>query len=323
MRVAIYYLLPNITMNYMFNGHEASMFERMGSVYLRGYDSNITRYLHADNFTAIPCLQWLDLIDFNIDRIHPRAFETAGQTLIKLNLTGNKLKYLGFDWLSIYFDAYAIYKKQLILTDNPLECSCEYYAIQNFSVYIRAGGDRAVSQLPSCPDFDESQQCDSVQTLSREKLLLAKSKVEIFSYPKVRINIINGFLIVRTAFTSKFRVLIVQQNNVEAKHVNCSTRKVIRASDKVSCMLLRRPQNVQTFLQRSELTSFFVILTHPRKFVWPLHIQTVRSTIDDRDIAIAMIAAACVAGFFIAILLYVWYCYIAMNKSENLSTTTG
>lgn len=322
--VTIVYLPPNVTLNHLFGSEGTSTYQRLGNVNIHGSDSNITRYLHADNFTQLTYVHILVLVDLNIDRIHPKAFDAIGATLSRLNLTGNKLKFLEFNWFGVFFDKSEFeYWKILQFAHNPLNCSCDFYAIRNFSNYISAGSEEQMGQQdPLCQGQDTDVPCDHQQTISREKLLLTDSRIAVFAYPKVKVHIENGFLMLKTSFTSKMRVLILCGKTVDGtNNIKCPKTMSSRSAVSGTCLLFAsdsKSMNVIKLLQDSKLAMFFVILTHPRKLVWPLHIQTIRWAVDNNINPIGIVLMSCMGGWILGIIIC--FCYLKCNNGKNAAS---
>lgn len=327
------YLPPDTTISDIFGGEQTPKYKELNTVRLRGYDSNITRWLHSDNFSKLPSLDMLHLIECNIERIHPQTFNAMdSKRLSILNLAGNKLKVVEFNWFARFLDTpveLTGFGKELILANNPLACDCAFYALRNYSVYVSGSSEASTSQMTSCIDLNDVPPCAELQTISSAKLLLTQSRVKIFAYPKVNIRIVNGMLTIETAFTAKLRVLIVRATtHMETKSkIKCPTSKMVRSSGAFACVLAPKPVNVFRFLQNSTPTIFFVILTHPQKLVWPMHIQTIRWTNAPDFNICAIVSGSILGGLFTGILLFCccWHLRkcVKKNKEDKVSPTAG
>lgn len=112
--------------------------------------------LAYSNFTGLYVVEYLTLVNCGIDVIRARAFDFILETLVLVNLSGNRLKTLPADLFSQnrYIDAFS-----LILADNLLDvCDCDFGEVTNallaYPVFTRT--DFGVP-LPICePYFEES-----------------------------------------------------------------------------------------------------------------------------------------------------------------------
>lgn len=271
---------PDITFKHLLGNAQLMKLEQLS---IFGVTSTITRSLHRSNFTKLICIQLLQLQDCNIDTIHPETFDFIGDTLYFLDLTSNKLTTVDPLWFQKFLDTNCGFYKMLQYNFNPVQCNCNFYALQNLTIYLRTytSVHNAISQAlrATCLESDQMAECDNLQTLSRDKLFLTnESVIPQYAYPKVNLRLRSDILYAFTTFKMKFRLLILSHERIEnRKQTKCVSPAWIR--DSIKCLLVpgdKKAIRMVPYLRKSYLTTTFAILTHPEKQVWPLHIQTIR-----------------------------------------------
>lgn len=271
---------PDITFNHLLGNAQLMKLEQLS---IFGLSSTITRSLHRSNFTKLICIQLLQLFDCNIDTIHPKTFDFIGETLYYLDLSNNKLTTIDPMWFETFLDTDLGYYKMFRYNFNPLQCNCNFYALQNFTLYLRTymSVHNAISQeqRATCLESDQMADCDNLQILSREKLFLTNdSVIPQYAYPKVNLRLRHSILYALTTFKMKFRLLILSHKQIETrKPTKCVSPSWIR--DSITCLLVpgeMKEIRMDAYLRQSHLTTTFAILTHPMKQVWPMHMQTIR-----------------------------------------------
>lgn len=303
----------DINLNELFGYSRLPRLERVHLYGMHGHD-DISRSLQQSNFSRLPSIEMLGLINLGIEDIEPETFDFIGETLTVLDLTLNKLKTIETRWFASFLDtnkresAY----KFLWYHFNPMECNCDFYEVRNFTIYLNHFHNvREFKQRPHCEIGREGKhnlKCDHLQTLSKEKIHFSESAIMTYSFPRVniRVRLDNGMLLVRTKFRSKFRVLIQNWRTVERrKRSKCPSPQWIRYS--ITCFLLSHENStipIHKYLNRTILTTIYVILTEPNKRAWPMHIQTVNAEVHvKQDYSIILGAICGWFAIFVAILI--------------------
>lgn len=281
---------------------------------------DISRSLQPSNFTRLPSIQALSIIHFGIEDIEPDTFDFIGETLNWLDLTLNKLKTIETRWFAIFLDTNKNNRpyKFLWYKFNPMECNCDFYEVRNFTIYLNhfhnMHTEHEFSQRPHCEigrEGKHNMKCDNLQTLQKEKIHFSESAIPTYSYPKVniRVQLDNGTLFVQTKFRSKFRVLVRNWRSAERrKRTKCPSPEWIRLS--ITCFLFSRENPAipfRQYLNQTILTTIFVILTEPKKRVWPMHIQTVNTVQQVKQDLCIILGAICGWFAIFAAILIIYY----------------
>lgn len=303
----------------IFRSNNRDRFLRLNSFEIIGVGGErATRSLTNLCLPRLPRIHTIVLNRCGIERIHPNTFAFMGETLITLNLDDNKLKTLSIETFAALFDVPTKYQKIFFYLYNPLECTCDFYELNNFTYF-----SHRLRLAPSCLAVDPHLNCDNMQTIAKEKLYSNDQGVNVFGLSKVNIRIAGGLLIAKTKFTAKFRLLIINHKGVQFQaNAKCPTLGWIR--DSVKCFLLpnRKTIYIRKFLQKSELITFCAILTMLDKRVWPLHIQTYRNAVVvevSRYPLYALIGGCCLECVLLGFMLTL--CYGRFKRPTNLTET--
>lgn len=289
-------------------------FKTLSRLCLHGIRSDVRRSLHSDNFTTLSSIRTLLLTQMGIERIDPSTFDYIGETLVHLDLSRNKLKFMHARWFAVFFDIYLEYDKYIMYYMNQFVCNCEFYMTNNLTIYLKKEGMvNTANVLTPCETPIWHLRCPHLQELTKEKLYLNESELDVFSYPRVDVRLQGRTLLAYTEFKAQFRILAVKNvRSVEKrKRSKCPSPEWIR--DSVECMLLLGDDkhfNAAAILYESNLTMFYPILVNPSKRVWPMHVQTVNSmeeeTNDEYDehliiicVMMTLSIVACVVGLLI------------------------
>lgn len=315
----------NTNLNELFGYLRLSQLRAVQLYGIYGHD-DVSRSLQASNFTRLPSIDILALVNFGIEQIDPKTFDFIGETLTMLDLTCNKLKTIQTRWFAIFLDTNRRDKSYKLLwyKFNPMECNCDFYEVRNFTIYLKhfhnMHEEHEYSMRPHCEIGRETKhnlKCDNLQTMRKEKIYFNESAITTYSYPRVdirvRVRSDDSTLIVRTKFRSNYRVLIQNRRTMEKrKRSKCPSPQWIRHS--ITCFVFSHEVKsipVHEYLNKTLLTTIFVILTEPNKRVWPMHIQTINAqmlvheTMQNFVILLGAIGGWC--GIFIAIILiYYW-----------------
>lgn len=250
-----------------------------------GLGGNATRSLDSSCLPRMPGVKIILLRKSGITAIHPNTFEIMGQTLLWLYLDANKLTTISIDIFASYIDV-AVKNLFLLLTDNPFECTCEYYELRNYTII---GAGQAIRNMEECRTAPPQQQsnCANMQTISKKKLFIEDPEIYNYGLSKVFIRIANDQLTINTKFNGKFRLIIINRDAIRfRKKSKCPMSEWIRNS--VKCIRLTnsvRAIPIDGFMPEQELAmiTFGIILPMTFRRMWPLHIQTFRKSIGILD----------------------------------------
>lgn len=286
---------------------------------LFGIESNISRSLHASNFSQLPRIQSICLQQFNIESIHMNTFNLIGKMLVYINLSHNKLKSVQLLWFTKMFDTYTNLIRMLYLFSNPLKCNCEFYEWRNMTIYFNSYTNvhDANYLRTECINDDSDEfltKCPNLQTISKEKIHFNESGINTYAYPRVDLRLKTDNFVLQTEFNFRYRILIRRYTRDEIRKTSkCFSLEWLFQS--LNCFYLNGNKThalqSSSLVNKNELTSIFIILIHPIKHAWPLHIQTFQ-LLDDNDYKITIVywaGGGCM--IFLAIIftgyLLVWY----------------
>lgn len=269
---------------------------------------NASRVLESTDFSQLPRIQILALRFCSITSIQPGTFDYIGETLALIDLSFNKLTTIESSRFSVFLDTSIKSSKYLLFYYNPIECDCNYYELRNLTLFLRNHYSRE-GKMPDyferCDDakYNASTTCTNLQDISMRKLNNHQPVISKYSFPKVDLRVANGMLSARTQFKAKFRLWIQSYVWIEVrKRTKCPSPQWLRES--VTCVLIGGDDKVlpvHQYLQRSNLTTFYVILSVANKYVWPLHIQSVRTNEEAKQLHLVMVLVVvltlCLGGF--------------------------
>lgn len=283
--------------------------------------------------TSLPRMPRITNIRINycgIEHIHANTFEYTGETLYLLDLNFNKLKAISIDFIAKILDTpfTSIGRKSIAFFFNPLDCSCEFYELCNFT-YLSL--EQPIDSLPICQNTVPHLNCDKdVQTIS--KRTLPDMSADTLALCKINMRISNDNLIVKTKYTLKFRLWLMQHAPVGYNPTTkCPSKQWI--SESVTCLILSgEPKffNVKRFVKKSHLTIFGAVLIMANREIWPLHLQTYRpdGVKNKRNsdlvtiVNIALLSIICVDFVLGVLLLFVkislrWRYEVGMGDANN------
>lgn len=236
------------------------------------------RLLAADNFSSMPVIERINIINCGIEVIEADAFSRIGRTLIQLNLEQNKIKKLPANVFNVFFDKnqLPVLPKLLNLTANGFVCSCEFYELKYLSLINvgrksydtwRCSADSSALSMEMCPNL---------QILRPDRIHPTHNIT--YAYPRIDLKLIakNALLLVKIINRDKYRVFIRNYNMEYANDSDlCYDGQWAPAS--VNCFYFENVSDaipIADYL-RTDLTTICVIYADMLKHVWPLHCITI------------------------------------------------
>lgn len=299
--------------------------------------------LGPNNFTGFKAVQDMDIVSCGIVLIMENTFDYIGETLKRLDLTGNNLKIIRGDVFHPLLDSkksLKLYSKFIDLQGNPTVCNCAFYALRNMTL-ISFGYTKYQLDIMKCGNSDENDiddvhtttNCDTSQLIHTERFHVANAGVEIYAFPRFQINLIlkGTSLVIRQFSRSKFRLLIQNHNEQDdRKKTRCPNKWWM--SESVHCLLLRDTIEkipVAEFIRNSKLTTFCVIYVSAFKRIWPLHCTTIqrRDFVNEEfsiwesehlPIAMMIVFAALIAGLIVGFLMAPSMTTFITRNTDNL-----
>lgn len=298
--------------------------------------------LGPNNFTGLKALQDMDIVSCGIVMIMENTFEYIGETLKRLDLTGNNLKIVRGDVFHPFLDSkksLRLYSKFINLHSNPMECSCAFYALRNMTL-ISFGYTKYQLDIMKCRNSDANDiddmhmtKCDTSQLIHSRRFHVANAGVDIYAYPRFQINLIlkDTCLMIRQFSRGKYRLLIQNHNEPDdRKKTRCPNKWWMLES--VHCLLLRDSIEkipIAKYIRNSKLTTFCVIYVSAFKRIWPLHCTTIqRSDFVSEElsiwepehlpIAMMIVFAALIAGLIVGFSMAPSVTIFIKQKADSL-----
>lgn len=250
---------------------------------------HVERTLRRSSLPSSKRIQSLALIRLGIVAIDEDTFDFGNDRLDLLDLSDNKLKTLQLRIVADYFDSRLWTQKRLLFYNNPLECSCDLYEMQNMSIL---GLDDSLSDMPVCKPIElPGHGCDNMQrvTLAKYKLIPLDRRFHqaFYSFTKLHIHLKDkDHVVIGPEFGIKIRLLVQHQFHGEVRFRNrkCPSQNWMRNS--MACIILRSNSSqilaINTIMpKKSNIIMVSALLTIATKRAFPLHIQTVH----DADVA--------------------------------------
>lgn len=289
-------------------------FLNLQSIHLQGDGNRVSRSLKKSIFKQLPKIRILILIQCGLEHIDSETFNFIGKTLVRLDISENRLKIINPNWFSVFLDMNRMDEdKNATFLNNPLVCDCNLYEVYVLTFHVTRSYRRNHFQFDtgSCSAHFIGLVCGE-QTISGKKLHLTDGNfiATQYKFVKVNLHVSNGLLIATTGFQLKFRVLVQSHVHiVKKKRSRCPS---LAAS--LTCLLL--PGSVKVlpidkFFKRSTISTFYIVLTIGNKQVWPLHIATVHRlgerSQDGLTMGVLATLICCTEIITLGIFLIVWY----------------
>lgn len=248
------------------------------------------RTLAAENFTGLTIINDLELNNCGIEVIREHAFDFVGETLAKLVLSNNRIKFLDFERISVFVQSrprlvMMDQRKQLYIYNNRIECTCDYYEMRNLTM-ISFGyslfQDKRLTCTPLKQNHRSHRVCDNLQVLHVDKLFLNHPTISIYTFPNIQIkfNATADILTVKQSKVRPYRLWIKSVHQpVNIGGNQCSNKAINYDSE--NCLVLSNMIaniNVQEYFQESELVMFCVMYFSYQSPVLPLHCATVHKS---------------------------------------------
>lgn len=216
-----------------------------------------------------------------IELILEKTFDFIGHSLKSLTLSHNNLKTIRPALLNGMMLENSIDAKSLYVSNNPLECDCEMWSLQNLILLnikifsglpimcnvTRSNGTELVSILHM------NLTCENMQTIQIERVC---SHVYLMptemAYTRFRMNRIANSILIRTNASQLFRIWTIRAE--ERMQQRCKSETWLL--ENVKCLLVN---NVTRIIQSNFLVSHHeytvVSIMHmTRSKIWPLHLMT-------------------------------------------------
>lgn len=244
----------------------------------------IQRILSADDFSSLFAIRSLLLTNCGIEAISDHTFDYIGETLSKLDLSGNNLKHITIDLFYKFFDSskFATNIAKIIALPQNLECNCDIYLVRNVTLINFGHSIQQDESIILCNDNGNLSniRCDDAQLLYPKKFHLMYKGGEVFAYLnyQLKFNQINAELIVRQFKKRRYRLWIHSLN--DRTTLKCPQKTWLEQF--VNCYSFTKFEElipIKKHLMNSDLTIFCIVyLQYPRK-VWPLHCATIAKSI--------------------------------------------
>lgn len=241
---------PNdINLNEMFANQR---FRRLSTIFIDrlAWPQDKFRILDASNFTAMPRLEKLILNDCGLIAIDEHAFDVVGRTLNTVLLENNRIKAITVDMFRLLFET-----KWLAVVDirsnTPSMCTCktmDVELIQYTATTDTRLGCRRTSFVNSCGRY---------QKLVTQKLCVqAPAHQSNLRFVQIRMTRLNAAILLRTHFSSKFRLLFIDSQRMRAK---CNDRAM---SQNFKCFVVSNMLNRFDLIDIGKIAAAeFVLIT--------------------------------------------------------------
>lgn len=276
-------------LNVLFGNVKMSKLQNLNVVYSQRSEESNGAVLAKRDFTGLVALRELHLIRCGIVAIADGTFNFIGETLLSIDLTGNRLTTLTTELFLTFLDSNANsfnVLKRLSLKENPLVCNYEFYKLRNMTS-ISFGfifGNQNTMQCEQSASADSSpmtNQPDDLQDIHANRWHLNRVDNDVYAYPnfQLKYDVKNVALSIKHSQKGPFRLLILGQNPTHNKlYRKCPSRWIILST--VDCCVIRENATYEIqlakHLVRNELTTFCVIYISVNRRIWPLHCATIR-----------------------------------------------
>lgn len=246
----------------------------------------------ANNFTGLPAIREINLVNCGIVSIEIGAFDEIAKTLIALHFIANPLLQLSLDHFRYYLDKWPAYgrhvPKHLLLFypgDLPYQCSLEFYRIRNMTMISFHYAANNMKKLYCENDIhlaNVSAQPPQ-QLVHPKRWHLNHSLIHEYVFRKfqLRFDAINRTMFVSQFDSDDYRLFVWPIN----RKTLIGKRKCPLAAD-AKCQRRRKP--IETIAgtelrNDSGLIAACVIHISMRKESVPMHCQTIRLDLDVDD----------------------------------------
>lgn len=304
------------------------------------------KILAADNFTAFRVIEGLQIVDCGIETILENAFQYIGETLIKLNLSRNKITAIFPTIFNVFFDTDRRHLKPtfddrflvkiLNLTGNPLKCNCDLYEIRHLT--LTNVGEESWSTMKCTGghmghnyENETAENCRNLQVVHTKRVPLNTLHADKYFYPRFDVKLLlkEVSLIIKSENRDKFRLLIRNYSNIWHAEKECSKRKC--SNELAECLSFQNLSvgiPIHKYLQ-TELTTICIVYANADKLVWPLHCITIHRSIErldafdflwsENNLLIFILTIASIAGLWIGLLLAVSIVHLKMKSAYVLN----
>lgn len=267
----------------------------------------ISKSLSCGTFAGLAIIRLLKLINCGIEFIGSGTFDFIGETLVALDLYKNRIKTVPVDLFFVFIDNHHPEKTLTVINDNTT-CDCHFYEASNMTL-IGIDPDLMIKNCWS--DFFNCNwpvidlKCNDLEKIHRATLELT-ANINVYAYPKVNFYVENDFLMVKSNFIERFRLVMLSGVWLGRKlSTKCADKHWIQESAR--CFLLNDAESVfqlRELLQPAQYSTVFAILKTTRKRVWPLHIRSFRYSIENQFIVwinILVWSGSIMIGVFIGV----------------------
>lgn len=298
---------------------KSAKYLQLSVVYIRCEGGGVIRSIDGSHFKNLRQIQTLYLTQCGIAHIESGTFDFIGRTLTEIDLTSNKLKSIEVIWFYTFFTVIDTSMKYVNLHQNPIECNCDVFELEVTKTFIKYFNKyRAISPkllpLRQCEEAFVNLNCGT-QIISRDKIQVDQSPDadDTFVFSKLNLRIAsNSLLVVKTNVRLPIRIWLQRHNWIEViRSSKCPSRHWLRES--VTCLFLTEKTRmipIIRLLQGTLITTFYAILTVPKKHVWPLHMQTYRHQQESDEnfpsFILALMPFSFLPSFLLGIVWTVW-----------------
>lgn len=179
------------------------------------------RLLANANFTSIRRLESLYLIACGIEVIDLHAFDTIGNTLQDINLSLNRIKTVNIEMFRMIFET-KLHASLLIDRNlDPMMCTCHAFDLDIIVKYPS-------SAYTSCEPIRliDMTACTATHDVNISQLCIhfdARSWMDIIDIRMIYMK--NNSISIRTNFSSRFRMLLINSNGMRMN--NCKKRLIV------------------------------------------------------------------------------------------------
>lgn len=201
----------------------------------------------ASNFTAIPIVRYLFLVNFSITHIEPGAFDSIYTTLKELVLAGNQIQKLSPSVFRPFIENYEKNSVRIDVRFNPFKCNCDLLEIASLSTWTGITRNVSIFQ-PSihCEDANAAigwpsvHECEDLESITPVRLCLSCRATDIFIYSKfsIRVDPKNGRLSIKTAVYDVYRIWIINYYPDGDQLERCPTPRSIQMG--IKCLRVHK-----------------------------------------------------------------------------------
>lgn len=233
------------------------------------------RHLAASNFSAFNRLEFLFLMYCGIETIDARTFDGIGHTLRFINLGGNELMTISVDTFRRVFES----KSQTMLSvyDNkePMACTCSLIEMEVMQCPYESVHSQTCVDCLANKSF-VADDCGVYRLADVEQMCIHKRTKEFMRVITFRQAYADDSFSIRTNFTSKIRVLLVNFDTTWSKKCADRASKTNYKCLNIDISVDRFRLDVVEEIRDAKLVSITVIPILYRFGARAVHAQTVR-----------------------------------------------